>query len=169
MSMQSSAAVAATGQALQESSAFSHGATNLVRSWSGVFGDACQVVLIGLPIDEPGMMLLYEHLPFGTRKTSRALLARARRIQRRLLARFAIGVGAGIDGVGEHMVDSRVARIDPAEIAAVAHLQWNLLLRGTTATRDAPSRSRRNGRRCCESLSRRLRRDETTPRLPPPR
>src|SRR6185295_19017701 len=58
MSMQSPAAVAATGQVLQERGTFSHGTTDLVRSWSGVFGDTCQVVLIGLPIDEPGMMIL---------------------------------------------------------------------------------------------------------------
>src|SRR5262249_1774436 len=67
MSMQSSAAVAATGQALQKSSAFSHGAADLMRSWPGVFGDTCQIVLIGLPIDESGMMIFDEHLPLGAR------------------------------------------------------------------------------------------------------
>ena len=44
-----------------------------------------------------------------------AFLARARRIQRRLLARFAIDVGTSIDRVGQHMVDGGVARFDPAD------------------------------------------------------
>ena len=52
-----------------------------------------------------------------------AFLAHARRIQRRLPARFAIDVGAGIDRVGQHMVDGGVARLDPADLGVCMHLQ----------------------------------------------
>src|ERR1700756_337962 len=52
-----------------------------------------------------------------------ALAAHSSRIECRLLAGFAIGVGAGIDGVGEHVVDSGIARVDPTNPAALVHLQ----------------------------------------------
>src|SRR5947208_16821143 len=52
-----------------------------------------------------------------------ALAAHSSRIECRLLASFAIRVGAGIDGVGEHVVDSGVARVDPTNLAALVHLQ----------------------------------------------
>src|SRR5256886_1494640 len=52
-----------------------------------------------------------------------ALAAHSSRIQCRLLAGFAIGVCAGIDGVGEYVVDSGVARVDPTNPAALVHLQ----------------------------------------------
>jgi len=70
------------------------------------------------------MMLRDEHLPLRARQMPNALPARARRIQRRLRARFAIDVCAGIDRVGQHMVDGGVARLDPADLGALVHLQW---------------------------------------------
>jgi hypothetical protein len=50
---------------------------------------------------------------------SQALLAAAGGIKDRFLAGFAIG----IDGVGEHVVDGGVARLDPADLGALMHLQ----------------------------------------------
>src|SRR5437588_4293873 len=52
-----------------------------------------------------------------------AVAAHSSHIECHLVASFAIGVGAGIDGVGEHMVDSGVARVDPTNLPALMHLQ----------------------------------------------
>lgn len=70
------------------------------------------------------MMVRNQYLPFGARQVAQALLAPAGSIDDDLLAGFPIGEGAGIDGVGEHVVDGGVARLDPSDLAALPHLQW---------------------------------------------
>ena len=52
------------------------------------------------------MMLRDQHLPFGAREVSHALLAPAGGIEDDLVAGSAIDVSAGVDGVGEHLVDN---------------------------------------------------------------
>src|SRR5262249_13935402 len=52
------------------------------------------------------------------------LLAPAGRIEDDLVAASAIDVSAGVDRVGEHLVDGGVARLDPSDLAALMHLQW---------------------------------------------
>src|SRR5271166_1262770 len=106
--MQAASAMAAARKALQQGSAFPHGASRVVRSWPCVLTDACLIALIGLPVDEARMMVRDEYLPFGARQVSNTLAPRAGGIQHRLGARLAIGIGAGIDGIGQHMVDGRV-------------------------------------------------------------
>ena len=69
------------------------------------------------------MMLRDQHLPFGARQVSHALLALAGGIEDDFMAGSAIDVSAGIDGVGEHVVDGGVARLDPSDLAALMHLQ----------------------------------------------
>src|ERR1017187_6176643 len=122
MRVQTAAAVPASGEALQQGASFPHGATHLVRPRSCVPRDACLIGLISLPVDEAFMMLRDEDLPFGTRQVSYALAANPCRVQCRLPPGFAIGVGAGIDGVRQHVVDSGVARLDPTDPAALVHL-----------------------------------------------
>ena len=51
------------------------------------------------PDDAPG-----SHLPFGARQVSH-------------------DVSAGVDGVGEHLVNGGVARLDPSDLAALMHPQ----------------------------------------------
>ena len=68
-------------------------------------------------------MLRDQHLPFGAREVSHALLAPAGGLEDDLVAGSAIDVSAGIDGVGEHLVDGGVARLDPSDLAALMHLQ----------------------------------------------
>src|SRR5258708_1726407 len=84
--VQAASAVPAAGKALQQGAAFPHGAAHFVRSGAGVLGDAILVGLIGLPIDEPRMMVRDEYLPLGARQLSHALCACTRCIQHRLLA-----------------------------------------------------------------------------------
>src|SRR5262245_23175819 len=78
---QTTAAVTAAGDTLQECAAFSHGATRLgwiiVRPRSRVLGDACLVGFIARPFDVSLMVLRDEYLPLVARQTSHALLTRA--------------------------------------------------------------------------------------------
>src|SRR5260370_4696750 len=62
-------------------------------------------------------------LPCGAREVSHAFLAPAGGIEDDLVAGSAIDVSAGVDGVGEHLVDGGVARLDPSDLAALMHLQ----------------------------------------------
>jgi hypothetical protein len=113
----------AATEALQQRAAFPHSAARIARAiaWSRprVAGDAILVGLIGLPIDKAFMMLLDEHLPLRARLIPNALLARACRIQRRLLARFAIDVGSGIDRVGSAHGGWRCSSPRPSEYRRV--------------------------------------------------
>src|SRR5262245_2965161 len=78
---QTTAAVAAAGDTLQECAAFSHGATRvgwiMVRPRPGVGSDACLVGFIGRPVDVALMVLPDEYLPLLARQMSHALLTRA--------------------------------------------------------------------------------------------
>ena len=112
----------AAGEPLQQSSALAHGAARLVWTGPGVAGEALLVCLIGLPVDKTRMMLRDQHLPFGARQVAQALLAPAGSIEDDFLARSSISIGAGIDGIGQHVVDSGVARLDPSDLAALMHL-----------------------------------------------
>src|SRR5260370_20965511 len=91
--VQAASAVPAAGKALQQGAAFPHGAAHFVRSGAGVVGDAILVGLIGLPTDEPRMMVRDEYLPLGARQFSHPPCALTPRIPHRLLPRFAIVVG----------------------------------------------------------------------------
>src|SRR5260370_21163696 len=111
--MQAVAAMAAAGEPLQEGAALPHGATRLVWPGSCIAGDPFLVRFIALPVDEARMMLRDQHLPLGAGQVSQALPASAGGIQDRLLAGFAIDRGAGIDPVGEAVVDPGLARRRP--------------------------------------------------------
>ena len=69
------------------------------------------------------MMVRDEHLPLGAGQASQALLAPAGGVQDRFPAGLAIGVGAGVDGVGEDVVDGGVACLDPADLVSLMHPQ----------------------------------------------
>jgi hypothetical protein len=69
------------------------------------------------------MVLLDQHLPLRLRQAAYAFPADAGRIEYSLMARFAIGIHARIDRIGQHMVDGRVTRFDPADIRTLVHLQ----------------------------------------------
>ena len=132
----------ATGETLQQGTAFSHSAILLVGSRSRILGDARLIGLVGLPVDEPRMMLRYEHLPVATRKMPDALMPSAASIQHRLGASLSVGVGTGIDGIGQHVVNGRVARVDPADVVALVHLQRK---RQTFRTEPEPDAAGRTG------------------------
>src|SRR5215469_2872929 len=119
--VQTATAMTTAGQPLQECAALPYGAARMVRSGLCIAGDAFLVCLIGLPVNEARMMLRDQHLPFGAREVSHALLAPAVGIEDDLVAGSAIDVSAGIDGVGEDLVDGGIARLDPSDLGALMH------------------------------------------------
>src|SRR5262249_43749531 len=121
--VQTATAMATAGQTLQKRTALSYGAAGLVRSRPCIAGDAFLVCLIGLPVDKARMMLRDQHLPFGARQVSHPLFPLAGGIEDDLVTGSAVDVSAGVDGVGEHLVDGGVARLDPSDLAALMHLQ----------------------------------------------
>src|SRR6516225_7886369 len=109
----------AARQPLQKRAALPYGAAGLVRFRPCIAGDAFLICLVGLPVDEARMMLRDQHLPFGARQVAHPFFALAGGIEDDLLARSAIDVSAGVDGVGEHLMDGGVARFDPSDVAAL--------------------------------------------------
>src|ERR1700747_2333877 len=85
--------------------------------------DADAIGLIGAPVDEAFMMVGDEHGPLRLRQLAHALLARSGIIERDVMAALAIGIGASIHGICQHMIDRDVAGFDPTDAAAVAGLQ----------------------------------------------
>src|SRR5437762_7117006 len=121
--VQTATAMATAGQPLQKCAALPHGAARLVRSGLCIAGDAFLVCLIGLPVSEARMMLRDQHLPFSAREVSHALLAPAGGIEDDLVCRLLLEKKNGVDGVGEHLVDGGVVRLEPSDLASLLHLQ----------------------------------------------
>src|SRR5215472_9293299 len=114
----------ADSKTLQQRSSLSHGTgARLMRSRMRIGADADSIGLISAPVDEPFMMVGDEHGPFRLWKLAHALLARSGTIERDLVATLAIGIGASIDGICQHMIDRDIAGFDPTDAAAVAGLQ----------------------------------------------
>ena len=121
---QMTAAMAAIGDTLQKGAPLSHSSSRFVWSRPCILSDAGLIGFISLPVDEARMMIRNEHLPFGTRQHPKTLAPRAGGIQHRLGTSLAISIGAGIDGIGQHVVDGGVACVDPANWVSLVHMQW---------------------------------------------
>src|SRR5262245_36421943 len=140
MRAQTATAVPATGEALQEGAAFPHSTTRLVRPGSCVTRDALLVGLISPPVDEALMVLFDQHLPFIARQMLDPLATSAGSIERHLRSGLAIDIGDGIERVGENVVDSVIAGLDPADLSVHAHPQWKLV---ALVSQPQPNASRR--------------------------
>ena len=104
-------------------------------------GDPRAIGLICSHVDEAFMMVRDEHRPLRSWQLAHAFLARTCGIEGDLGAALAIGVGARIDGIGEHMIDGDVAGVDPTDGTAVAGLEWKGQTLATEPEPDAAYRS----------------------------
>src|SRR6266571_1952982 len=93
-----------------------------MRSRMSVGGDPCTIALVRAPVDEALMVVGEQHGPLRLWQLANALLTRAGGIENDLVAALAIRVGAGVDGIRQHMIDGDVTGVDPADAAAVAGL-----------------------------------------------
>ena len=111
------ATVAAGGQALQQRGAFPDRAgARLVPFGPDVAADALLVGLVGVPVDEPGMMLGDEDLPLVLWQPTLAYPQVAVFTDIAVGACPAEDVGAGIGGVGQRGVHRVVGRLHPGDL-----------------------------------------------------
>ena len=118
--MQSAAAMAASGDALQQCRSFSHRASRLMRLRPGVGVEPRLIGLEGGPIDEAGMMIRDENGPLIHRKMTHSFLDGAVFIDVAFVAGLAVGVSASIHRIGKDVVECSVGRRDPADRARQA-------------------------------------------------
>src|ERR1700680_4755866 len=139
---QLAAAMSAHGDALQQRAPFSHGApTWLMRARMRIGGDPGAIGLVCGHVDEAFMVVRDKYRPLRSRQLAHAFLARTRSIKGDFAAALAIGIGARIDRIGEHMIDGDVARVDPTDGTAVASLQWKRQALAAEPEPDAAHRS----------------------------
>ena len=124
--LQLAPAVPADRDSLQQRGTLANGAARLVRARARVARDPLLVCLERLAIDEAGVVLPDQDLPVCLREATDALARLAVLVDVAFTARLAEGVGAGVDGVGEHAVHLVVARRDPTKLTERRGLQGEL-------------------------------------------
>ena len=114
------AAHAAAGQALQQRAAFPHRpGARLVRLRADVGADPGLVGLVGVPVQEPRVMIGDEHLPLALGQGAATDPGGAVGADVAVLAGLAEHVGARVSGMGEHVVHGMVGRLHPDDLGAV--------------------------------------------------
>src|ERR1700730_10051827 len=93
-----------------------------MRLGMGVGGNARPIGLIGRPVDEAGVMLWDEHRPFGARQLADLPFAPPGRIERDLTPGFSVNIGARVNRVCQHMINSGIARVDPPDRCTIMGL-----------------------------------------------
>ena len=159
------AAMATSRDALEQCCPLSHGTARLVRLRSRIRANAGLVRFIGQPIDE-ALMVAGRNTAHSARDNRGHPLAHdALVVDIALMAALAVGIGARVDGIGQHAVDRRVGRAAPPDLARRADLRGEGGTSGcaTRARPDGLRRARRTARTRCESHGSRLRRDESGP------
>jgi hypothetical protein len=93
-----------------------------MRLGMGVGGNARPIGLIGRPIDEARVMLWDEDRPFGAWQLAGLPFAPPGRIERDLTAGFSVNIGARVNRVCQHMINSGIARVDPPDRCTIMGL-----------------------------------------------
>ena len=81
-----------------------------------VAADAGLVGLVGVPVDEPGVVIGDEDLPLVAGQAAAALAQRAARVKVAFLAGPAVDVRAGIGRVGQRGVHRMIGRLHPGDL-----------------------------------------------------
>src|SRR5690349_23162574 len=93
-----------------------------MRLGMGVGGNTRPIGLIGRPVDEAGVMLWDEDRPFGARQLADLPFAPPGRIERDLTPGFSVNIGARVNRVCQHMINSGIARVDPPDRCTIMGL-----------------------------------------------
>lgn len=120
MCHQTPAAMAASGDALQQGRALSHRPSRLMRLRPGVGIQPRLVGLAGRPIDEAGMMLGNEDGPLSDGQMAYPFPDGAVFIDVACIPGLAVGICASIHRIGQNVVDRGISRSDPADGAKPA-------------------------------------------------
>src|SRR5438093_999305 len=100
---QTSATVSTTGETLQQSTAFSHGASNLTSFGTGVAPNTHLIRLERCPIHKPNVVTVDQDRPFLHRQTTASLLYVALFVDVFLPVISSIHVRAGVSRIGQHI------------------------------------------------------------------
>ena len=113
------AAGPAGGQALQQGAALADRAgAGLMRHRAGVLPDLGLVGLVGVPVDEPLVVVFDQHLPLVLRQHAAPDPDRPVVADQPLLPAAAEGIRAGVGGVGQHVVHRVVGRLGPDDLGS---------------------------------------------------
>src|ERR1700739_253124 len=93
-----------------------------MRPRMGVGGNARPIGLIGRPVDEAGVMLWDEDRPFGARQLADLPFAPPARIERDLTPGFSVNIGARVNRVCQHMINSGIAWVDTPDRCTIMGL-----------------------------------------------
>ncbi len=117
----------AGGQPLQQRAALARRAgARLVRPRADVAANPDLVGLVGIPIDEPAVMIDDQHLPFVLRQPMAAGAQLPIGVDAAVGAGAAEGVGARVGGMGEHGVHRMVGRRHPGDLLAAGDVAMPL-------------------------------------------
>src|SRR5206468_4468576 len=115
---QATATVSTTGDALQQSTAFSHGSSRLVSFGTGVAPDTYWIGLERRPIQKPKVMIMEQDRPFLYGQAAASLPHDTLFIDIFLRAALSIHIGTGVNRIGEHLMDGPVGRHSPLDICS---------------------------------------------------
>src|ERR1700719_391692 len=93
-----------------------------MRLGMGVGGNARPIGLIGRPVDEAGVMLWDEDRPFRAWQLADLPFAPPGRIERDLTPGSSVNIGARVNRVCQHMINSGIARVDPPDRCTIMGL-----------------------------------------------
>ena len=111
------AADTAGGQPLQQRAALADRAgAGLMRHRADVLPDPGLVGLVGVPVDEPLVVVFDQHLPLVLRQHAAPDPQRPVVPDRAFLAAAAEGIRAGVGGMGQHVMHRVVGRLGPDDL-----------------------------------------------------
>ena len=115
VSVQSAAAMATSGDALQQRRALSHRAPRLMGLRPGVGIEPRLIGLVGGPINEARVVVLDENGPLLHGQMTNPFPDRTVFIDVAFVLSLTVGVSASIHRIGENVVEGGVSRSDPAD------------------------------------------------------
>ena len=121
--LQTPPAAPAGGYALQQCGAFPHSASGLMSPWPRVLPQALLVGLERRPVDVAGVMIADKDGPFGARTLFGSFAHAPALIDVRELLRSAIHVDAGIERVGQNLMDLRIRGCYPPDLLKRVRMQ----------------------------------------------
>src|ERR1041385_7370509 len=112
-----------TGDALQQSTTFSHRASGLVGFGMNIAVNARLIGFKSRPIDKARVMARHQHHPFLHRQAADSLSHNALFIDISFRSAPSVDVGAGVNGTRQHLMDGGVGWDDPPDLSGDAGLR----------------------------------------------
>ena len=126
---QSAAALSTSADPLKQGCSLAHRTfTRAMGQRPGVARQTLENGLVGGPVDIGRMMIVDQHPPFGARQLAGTCTDGPALVDMALTPRLAVGVGAGIDRIGQYLVDGVIGWRLPAKLGAVVEAMGKIEL-----------------------------------------